>query len=69
MLAFTSSAMRMRIGEPAAPSTGYGESNMQLRRGIIIGHWDEKELEAERKRLGLTYSPEYGRIDRGARLL
>ncbi len=38
---------------PDARITSYAHLNAQVRAGIIIGYWDEAELAAERRRLGL----------------
>ena len=42
-----------RITTPDARIAGYA-SGQQLRSGIVIGYWDEAELAAERKRLGIV---------------
>ncbi|HZK92319.1 MAG TPA: alkaline phosphatase family protein [Stellaceae bacterium] len=41
-----------RITTPDARIEGYA-SGQQLRSGIVIGYWDEAELQAERARLGI----------------
>lgn len=38
---------------PEARISAYADKNMQFRAGILIGYWDEAEVTAERKRLGL----------------
>jgi hypothetical protein len=45
-----------RITTTDARIDGYAKGQ-QLRSGIIIGYWDEAELEAERARLGIGQKP------------
>jgi arylsulfatase A-like enzyme len=42
-----------RITTPDSRIEGYAKGQ-QLRSGIVIGYWDEAELQAERTRLGIA---------------
>ncbi|MEQ1648095.1 MAG: alkaline phosphatase family protein [Hyphomicrobiaceae bacterium] len=41
------------VTTPDARIANYADNNMQLKAGVVIGYWDEAELNAERVRLGL----------------